>query len=658
MNIASLAWRLLRAGGRRGMLGSLLTLVSVTVVTALLLFAIAGNLAFDERGERTSWRIPQQHQAGQGEGDDAKPTAIEASKIDYVHGRRVTVVDLAATGQGTAPVPPGMPHFPAPGEVWVSPALAELIDALPADQLADRFPAAPRGELTDDALVNDSELVAVVGHRPDDAAMTAQRGDPSVAGTPISGFGSPAQAEIYGLYRTLMAIATVLMVVPLLVFGGAAARLTVARRDQRLATLRLIGATPRQVLALTVVEAMITAGIGASAGIVLYLAAMPALARIPIDGGAWYVSDLWPGLGWIAAVLASVPLLVGVSAVAGLRRVVVSPLGVARRHTPPGMRAVRLLVLLVLVAAFLGISVGMFGDLGGLGAAVLLVLLGAVFLAMNYVGPWVISIIGRVTAATARNAATLLAGRRLVDDPRAAWRTVAGIALTGFMAGFMGLMSPSGPVATGTDTILTVAVPDDRADHIAQETRTLLPGASSIETDNIDGKFSMLKVTVRNKRSEADTARTALAPLIPGNVIHSATEETTEQFVDIRTGVMVVLSVSMLIAMVSAAVSGASSVLDRRQTYALLHLSGTPQRVLDRARRKETLIPLVIMGGFSLGVGLLMAVPFLHGGGVSATGALTLAVTAGVGVTGILGASAMSRPLLRSVMHNAAPRPD
>jgi DNA-binding MarR family transcriptional regulator len=39
-------------------------------------------------------------------------------------------------------------------------------------------------------------------------------------------------------------------------------------------------------------------------------------------------------------------------------------------------------------------------------------------------------------------------------------------------------------------------------------------------------------------------------------------------------------------AALSAAVNGLGSILDRRKTYRLLHLSGTPQEVLDRARRQ------------------------------------------------------------------------
>lgn len=133
----------------------------------------------------------------------------------------------------------------------------------------------------------------------------------------------------------LTLIASVLMVVPLLVFGGAAARLTVARRDQRLAALRLIGATPGQVVWMTVAEAVIVAAAGAVTGVLAYALATPLVAKIALGGGTWFAADLWPSPLVLAGVLLAVPLLVGVSAVAGLRRVVVSPLGVAKRRPRP-----------------------------------------------------------------------------------------------------------------------------------------------------------------------------------------------------------------------------------------------------------------------------------------------------------------------------------
>lgn len=652
-----LTWRLLRGGGRRNLLGSGLTLAAVAVSTGLLLFAVTANLAFAQRTRADAWRHPGKAAAA--------PVMIEALATDHVRGKPITVVDLAAL-KPDAPAPPGMPRFPRPGETWTSPALARLMKDLPSDQLAGRFPARA-GTLGRAALVHPGELVAVVGHAPGDPAMTAPRDglsgmEGTAAPTRIARYSTGATA-FSGAYQALVAIASVLMVVPLLVFGGAAARLTVARRDRRLAALRLVGATPGQVVAITTAEAVVTAAAGALAGTALYAAAIPALTRITIAGGGWYASDLWPGLPVAGAVLAAVPVLVGVSAVAGLRRVVVSPLGVARRETPPAMRAVRLLVLGAVVVAFGATSGGLTG-LGRLGLVIMLAFLVLAFLAINLAGPWVVALIGRITVGLARSPARLLAGRRLMDDPRSAWRTVAGVALTGFVAGFLALLSGAS-TGTGDSGELRLSVPPGRAAAVAEQVRGRLDGIDAgvavrppVAGSPVEGA-AVVAITVRGGAGAVDRARTALTAAVPGHVATTPADEDRSEaqlFADLRTGALTVLAVSFLIAITSAGITGASAVLDRRQAYAMLRLAGTPLRVLDRARRQETLIPLVVMGGGSLATGLFFASPFAIGFGAS--GAVTLAAFVALGFGGIAGASALSRPLLRSVTTDPAPAPD
>ncbi|MBG0832755.1 ABC transporter permease [Planomonospora sp. ID67723] len=681
-----LSWRLLRGGGRSGLLGAGLTAAAVAVSAALLLFAVSANLAFQGRADREAWRNPVEARTG--------AVAVEAVRRDYVRDRPITVVDLAALEPGASP-PPGLDRFPAPGEVWFSPALAELARELPDGQLADRFPGKTGGVIGDEGLVHPGELLVVRGQEPDSPVMAATATDDPRGGaapTKISDFTGKATSDAEG-YQALALIATVLMVVPLLVFGGAAARLTVARRDQRLAALRLVGATPGQVVAMTVAEAVITAFGGALAGTVLYGLLIPVLTRIEIAGGSWFASDMWPGVPYTLAVLAAVPLLVGLSAVVGLRRVVVSPLGVAKRETPPAMRFVRVLALLAALAAVPALG-------AGTAAGVVAVVLGLAFLAINLTGPWVVGMIGRITARTARGPARLLAGRRLVDDPKAAWRTVSGVALTGFVAGFIGFLSPAGGLFGDADaTTLRLSVPAARAPQLTAEARERLSAAGVPARVEVTGGGGRRVLTVavgkaagdeagdgkaagKDKDEEkaaregasasgrsvegsasaaaVDRARTALDGLVPGRGATTAADEEVFSVLllgDIGTGTVVVLTVSFLVAIVSAGITAASSVLDRRQTYALLRLAGTPLEVLDRARRAETLIPLAVMGGGSIAVGVFCAVPFAFSS-VNVSGMVILLVCVVLGFAGVTGAGAASAPLLRSVTADPAPRPD
>ncbi|GLW10787.1 hypothetical protein Misp01_59150 [Microtetraspora sp. NBRC 13810] len=657
----TIAWRLLRGGGRRGLIGAGLTLAAVAVSTAFLMFTVAVNVAFEHRADREAWRNPVP-------ADAARAVAVQGVRRDFFQGRMITVAEVAALRPGVAP-PPGAARFPAPGEAWLSPALAALVRETPPDRLGGRFPNVA-GTLAGETLVHPGELVAVLGRAPDDPALAPGRGGDGVAPTPVADFTGRHGADAVA-YQSLALVAGVLMVVPLLVFSGAAARLTVARRDQRLAALRLVGATPGQVVGMTVVEAILLALAGAVAGVAGYLAMTPLLARITVAGGTWFVADLWPGVLITFGVLLAVPLLVGASAVLGLRRVVVSPLGVARRETPPGMRVLRVVAFLAVVGAFPVLG------RGNAGVVVVAVALALPFLAVNLVGPWVVALIGRVMAGTARRPAWLLAGRRLVDDPRSAWRTVGGVALTGFVAGFVGLLSPSaGLLGDAPADRLRLGVPAAQAATVqaGAERRLRAAGVPARVTVTGTGDRRLVEVTPEPAATPGSTggspregspevlerARTALDGLVPGRGASTPAEDDLPGMLllgDIRTGTVVVLAVSLLVATTSAGITAASSVLDRRQTYALLRLAGTPLSVLDRARRSETLVPLVVMGGGSVATGMFCALPFVYAG-LNVTGVLALGVCVVGGFAGVVGAGALSSPLLRSVTANPGPRPD
>ncbi|NAZ85880.1 FtsX-like permease family protein [Kineococcus indalonis] len=253
------------------------------------------------------------------------------------------------------------------------------------------------------------------------------------------------------LYPLLASVSVALLVVPSAALGGAAARLTVARRDERLARLRLVGATSAQTGLVALLDAGLQAVAGAAAGVVLNLLATPAVALLRFQGRAFEPAELRLGPLPVAAAVAAVLVVSLVSCAVGLRRVSTTPLGVAQRLPVKTLSRLRVLPVLVVGLAFAAAFRGL-GSLAagvGLGAAVLVlaVLLAGTFALYNLLGPLLLSLLGRVLAARARSAATLLAARRLVEDPRGAWRGVGGIALVTFVAGCLSVV----PGMTATD---------------------------------------------------------------------------------------------------------------------------------------------------------------------------------------------------------------
>ncbi len=246
----------------------------------------------------------------------------------------------------------------------------------------------------------------------------------AVATSGLIAFGSRDYAEpgTAGLYLVLATTACALMTVPILTLGGVAARLTTGRRNHRLATLRLLGATGGQARAVTVAETAVTGLVGGVLGLGLYAALLPVLALIPFAGRPFTVAELWLGGPVAALVVVAVVVPAVASAVISLAGVTISPLGVVARHRPGRLSVWRLITavaLLVLWPALLQV-------LPTAGGIALLV---GTILMINIVGPYVIMLLGMIVAHRAVRPTTLLAARRIVDDPRQAWRTSSVVAL-------------------------------------------------------------------------------------------------------------------------------------------------------------------------------------------------------------------------------------
>ncbi|MFS0795516.1 FtsX-like permease family protein [Microbacterium sp. 1P10AE] len=247
-----------------------------------------------------------------------------------------------------------------------------------------------------------------------------------------------ARATENGMYGTLAVLALLLLAVPLATLGAAAARLSSRRRNDRLATLRLLGASTREIWALTVIEATATAAAGALAGIVIYAAALPAVGMLPFFGGPVGVGAVAADPLLTAAVVAGVVVVAAVSAAAGLRRVTITPLGVRTRSAAPPKRRWLLVTggILIAVVAIAVANVGLVGDVFGpaMVTTALLVLFAGGLALLNVVGAPIMAARGRAMARSARTAARLIAGRELAAHAGPAWRRVSGMALVSFIA--------------------------------------------------------------------------------------------------------------------------------------------------------------------------------------------------------------------------------
>ncbi|MGC5628706.1 hypothetical protein ACPYO6_12665 [Georgenia sp. Z1344] len=406
------------------------------------------------------------------------------------------------------------------------------------------------------------------------------------------GFDSPdvPAAMVDGqmqMYVVLAAIACALLVLPVLGLGAAASRLGARGRSRRLASLRLVGMTGGEIVTLSVLETLVQAALGTLAGGVLWLLSLPlwqavSFQGVPI-GATEMLVPIWLGLATVVVLIA----LAALSTVVGLQRVRISPLGVAAQQVPPRLKMWRLVIMVAAVLAF-GLVSQSFTDLIQIseliGYAFLVGMMLLVIGALNLVGPWVLQLVARPLAHTS-SVPQLLAARRIVDDPRAAWRNVSSVALLGMIATFT----------------------------------ALLP-------------------------SDADTLGSQ-----PSDIIMAT---------DMRTGVVITLAVGLVVAATSTLVNQASTVVDRADESVAMDRAGTPRTMFAALRRHQVLVPLVVTLAISIGVGLLLSVPFLAFATPSTTGILVMAATVALGLVLTLLAAETCRPLQSTVLGDQRRRND
>ncbi len=245
-------------------------------------------------------------------------------------------------------------------------------------------------------------------------------------------------------------------------------RLGTATREQRLAALRLAGATPGDVRRLGALEVGVSALAGGLLGYLVFGALRLVFGgRVTNGSGSDLVesdvarqlllvpASVSPSWWQILLVALAVALLGVLAGATASRSLLISPLGVSQR-TPRSAPRPWAVLLLLLAAALTVVALG-----PGSGADTLY-LLGAVtalILGLLALAPWVAYRVGRVVAARASTVPVLIAGRRLRTNARPAGRAAAAVAAIAVVAGGGGtLLGDLLDSPTGRDPFYSVPV--------------------------------------------------------------------------------------------------------------------------------------------------------------------------------------------------------
>jgi hypothetical protein len=650
-----LALRIAFAGGRAGLARAGLMAIGVAIGVTLILLSLVAMPAVQGRIDRYAW-----HRTDASSPAAAPDAAIWHAVTDRYAGRNLIRVHIAALGP-RPPVPPGVDRLPGPGEVLVSPALAQLLPTVPDDQLRDRLPGRITGTIGPEGLVSPVELVAIVGHHPDELRSR-------VGTTVIQGFERPGDAVDLGVFiQVMITIVAVLLVGPVVVFVALVTRVGAARREQRLAALRLAGATRWQTGVVASTETALAAGGGALLGWAAFRLLRPVVAaNATLEGMPFPVEDLVVPPGQVVTVLVGVTLVAVVTTLVALYRVQITPLGVrqkARRRRPRAWR------LLPIAGGVLAIAAAIEQEDPTASQAdpvvSLLAVVGPLSILVGIVlsGPLVCMWVSRGLARLIGRPVALIAARRIAADPYAASHAVIGVAL----AVFVGTLIGAGP---GTDPAARVAEPSGLAPGVVaidvggageQQVAALMTEdtvvaggdtgrglvvacadiarvtrltCDTIDDSNDDGGFRPLGLpvlVVEPKPGEAsgraqmlfvptdgtvaaeERVRTAAAVAVPDAVVRSHRDyvpgpghqpfdaETPESFFDgIGSAFWLAMLFVVLVAACSMTVSTVAALMDRRRPFALLRASGVRLRQLRLIALMETGIPLAFtaLAGF------------------------------------------------------------
>lgn len=237
---------------------------------------------------------------------------------DHIGFRYVDIVKLAVLDPSASP-PPGLDRWPAPGEVFVSPALAALD---PEGVVASQY-GHVAGSIDQSGLANPKERFAYVGIDPDRVEAESD-----TRYRRISGFGG--QRGLYSLgdvtqdspmnrfvlpYIALLAVPGSFLLVVALRLGG-------ERRDRNMRVLAVLGSSPHQRRVEVVRAVWRPAATGAALAGLAAIAGTAVNWEVPGIGYVVVGRDVRP-LSWAlvaAAVLASGITLMAAMALLRLRR--------------------------------------------------------------------------------------------------------------------------------------------------------------------------------------------------------------------------------------------------------------------------------------------------------------------------------------------------
>ncbi|TDV57506.1 FtsX-like permease family protein [Actinophytocola oryzae] len=320
MGDLALGVRLAVGGGRTSLVRFALGAVGIAIATFVLLVAASVNRMTAEADARQAADLANTEEIA-----GVDPVYYTRGQTNF-RDEPIDIAYVHATGEHP-PVPAGLRDLPRPGEMLVSPALAELLDGPEGALLRPRFPDRVTGVLGQDLVPTPDDLTTWVGA---DATLAED-----TDALKVYRFGGSTDPR--SLDPGLMALALlggVAVLLPVFVFVSAVSRIAGAERDRRLSALRLVGSGAHQVRRIAAAESLVGTAAGLVLGTALFAVARLFAEHVELFGIRSYPSDVVPDPLAAAVIALAVPAVSVLTALVALRGTIIEPLGVVRQARP------------------------------------------------------------------------------------------------------------------------------------------------------------------------------------------------------------------------------------------------------------------------------------------------------------------------------------
>ncbi|ATE57610.1 FtsX-like permease family protein [Actinosynnema pretiosum] len=469
--------RLAAGGGRGAWVRLVLTGMGIGLGVLVLLVGATVPSIMENRNERQAARSSVGAEPG------TPPERILHSEVwsTQYRGENITAKYLRAGGP-QAPVPPGIPKVPADGEMYVSPALADMLADPDNGMLRELLPQKVVGAIADEGLNAPRDLVYFAG----DASVEATEANS------VGRFGDERTTqELPPFLLVLVLTGCVVLLFPVLVFVGVSTRLAGAQRDRRLAALRLVGAGAGRVRLIAAGEALVGSLVGLVVGVGLFLVGRRFAEGVELLGVSVFAEELSPSPVLAVVLAALIPVLAVVTSLLAMRRTVVEPLGVVRQTKPVRRRLWwRIVPVLLGVGVLISQAGGFAGEriTGAYREELLVAGIALLLLGIPALLPWALE---RSVQHAHRGAPSWqLAMRRLQLDSGTAARVVGGVAVV--LAGAIALQTvltsvqskiPDGGGPALNTELMQVSLRGDEEGQAEEQARAieLLEGAEGVQ---------------------------------------------------------------------------------------------------------------------------------------------------------------------------------